>query len=98
SSGKIAILNRAFVKGLEKYNKVLKGPYGTGAMIGCTPFNGKPDKVKQFAMKLFENGIIAFTAGFNPTRLRFLLPVGALELKDIDPIMEIIGKTIRDCS
>lgn len=97
-NGKIAKLNQAFVKGLEAHKAVLKGPYGTGAMIGCTPFNGDPDKVKQFAHKLFDNGVISFTAGFNPTRLRFLLPVGALELSHIDPIMDIIGKTIRECT
>ena len=98
SNDKIATLNYAFVKGLEAYKDVLKGPYGTGSMIGCTPFNGEPDKVKQFAHRLFDNGIISFTAGFNPTRLRFLLPVGALELNHIAPIMEIIGKTVKESS
>lgn len=97
ANGKIATLHQAFVKELKVYEKHLKGPYGIGAMIGCTPFDGKVETVKKFAHKLFDNGIISFTAGFNPTRLRFLLPVGAMELSDIKPIMEIIGKTVDEC-
>ncbi|MFI5344376.1 MAG: aminotransferase class III-fold pyridoxal phosphate-dependent enzyme [Chlamydiales bacterium] len=95
-SGKIATVHQAFINGLEPYQTVLKGPYGIGAMIGCTPFNGEPEKVKEFAHKLFDNGIISFTAGFHPTRMRFLLPIGALDINHISSIMNIIGKTVEE--
>ncbi len=97
--GKIAQLHQAFTEGLaslhEKYG-CLHGPYGMGSMIAFTPFNGSETKVKAFVQKLFINGIVSFVAGSHPTRVRFLLPVGALKASDIDPIMRIIEKTILE--
>jgi 4-aminobutyrate aminotransferase-like enzyme len=93
-NGKIAKLHYAFVEGLKKFEASLLGPYGIGAMIACTPYGGEEEKVRAFARRLFDNGVISFIAGASPTRIRFLLPVGALELEHIDPIMQIIGKSI----
>ena len=99
-SGKIQKVNEAFTQGLmklhEKYSCV-HGPYGIGAMVAFTPFDGSAEIAKTFSKKLFENGVISFMAGQTPTRVRFLLPVGVLSLDDIDPIMKIIEKTIQEC-
>lgn len=99
-SGKIQKLHKLFTEGLahlhEKYG-CIHGPYGIGAMIAFTPFDGSDAKVKEFVQKLFTNGIISFVAGSNPTRVRFLLPVGALAENQIPEIMQILEKTIQEC-
>ena len=58
---------------------------------------GKADKddTTKFLKQLFKNNIIAFSAGANPTRVRFLLPV-TLTDKHITEIMNIVEKTIED--
>jgi 4-aminobutyrate aminotransferase-like enzyme len=45
--------------------------------------------------KLFENGIISFSAGKEPTRVRFLLPLALLD-EHIDQIFSIVEKTILE--
>lgn len=96
-NGKVALLGKAFTEGLvalhAKYG-CLHGPYGIGSMVAFTPFDGSEQKVKAFVQKLFTNGVMSFVAGSSPTRCRFLLPVGALELDDIPSIMTIIETTI----
>ena len=92
--GKIAKLHQAFVDGLKAFEPTISGPYGIGSMIGFTPYQGEEEKVRALAQRLFDNGVISFIAGSNPTRIRFLLPVGAMELESICPIMNIIGKSL----
>ncbi len=98
-NGKIAQLYDAFTKGLsalhEKYG-CLHGPYGKGAMIAFTPFDGSEHLVKQFVQKLFSNGVISFVAGSDPTRVRFLPPVGAMSVDDVAPILAILEKTVQE--
>lgn len=93
-NGKIAKLYKAFIEGLKPYNDRLHGPYGIGAMIACTPYDGDHDKVKELAMRLFHNGVITFTAGSHPARLRLLPPIGVLEPEQIQEICHIIGKSL----
>jgi acetylornithine/N-succinyldiaminopimelate aminotransferase len=80
----------------KKYPDKIEGPWGLGAMIGMTLFKGDMEKSKQFTFKLFENGVLSFMAGSNPTRVRFLVPVGAVTLADIDKACEIIEKTLLE--
>jgi acetylornithine aminotransferase len=80
----------------QKYPDKIEGPWGLGAMIGMTLFKGDMEKAKQFTFKLFENGVLSFMAGANPTRVRFLVPVGAVTLADIDKACEIIEKTLLE--
>lgn len=79
----------------QKYGCV-HGPYGIGSMLAFTPFDGSEEVAKKFAQKLFHNGVISFVAGSNPTRLRFLPPVGAISLQDIEAVLGIIEKTIQE--
>jgi len=98
-TGKIATFSKAFIHGLQglhdKYG-VVHGPYGVGSMIAFTPFDGKEATARAFVQKLFANGIISFVAGSNPTRVRFLLPVGVMTEQEIAPIMAIIEQTIQE--
>ncbi len=73
---------------------VVGGPFGTGMMVAFTPFGGDAAKVKQFSLDLFEAGVIGFTAGSSPMRMRFLPPLGAVSQSDIDAVMACIEGVI----
>ena len=99
-NGKIERIHKKFVTHLEqlhsKYPEKIEGPWGVGAMIGMTLFKGDTAKSKDFTLNLFKNGVLSFIAGANPTRVRFLLPVGALEEHHIEQACEIIDKTLQE--
>ena len=98
--GKINTIHKHFATKLDELNKQLpdfiEGPWGIGGMIGMTLFKGDMAKSKEFTFKLFDNGVLSFIAGANPTRVRFLLPMGAVTTEDIDNVCEIIEKTINE--
>jgi len=99
--GKIAKFYERFTKELAlletRYGlEVVKGPWGIGAMIGCTVFGGDGHKTHDFLVRLFDNGVIAFMAGEKPARVRFLPPVGALDEGHIPKIFQIIDRTIKE--
>jgi acetylornithine/N-succinyldiaminopimelate aminotransferase len=93
-TGKIMQLHAHFVKHFERLG-TLKGPYGIGAMIAFTPFNGEAQKVIPFVQDLFHAGVISFVAGSQPTRVRFLIPAGVLTLQDVDEVMKIVEQVLR---
>ncbi|HEV8051773.1 MAG TPA: acetylornithine aminotransferase, partial [Parachlamydiaceae bacterium] len=96
--GKIQLIHHHFVKKLEalssKYPYLLQGPFGTGCMIAFTPYDGIAQKVTEFVQRLFTAGVMGFIAGSNPTRVRFLIPAGAITYEDIDKAMDIIEATL----
>ncbi len=98
--GKINKVHAHFASKLDalhaKYPEKIKGPWGIGAMVGMTLFNGSLEKSKEFTFKLFDNGVLSFIAGANPTRVRFLVPVGAVTNEDIDNVCNIIEKTLNE--
>jgi len=75
---------------------LIEGPYGTGVMIAFTPFKGQSVRVNEFIQKLFDAGVMGFVAGSDPTRVRFLIPFGAVTIKDIQEAMHIVEKTLLD--
>jgi 4-aminobutyrate aminotransferase-like enzyme len=79
----------------NKYPKAVKGPYGIGGMIAFTPFDGSLEKVKEFNLALFDEGVISFNAGVQPGRIRFLPPIGAINSNDIDIVCNTIEKVIK---
>ncbi|MGJ8657567.1 MAG: aminotransferase class III-fold pyridoxal phosphate-dependent enzyme [Akkermansiaceae bacterium] len=99
-NGKTAQLHQQFVDGFDaisnKHPDLLTGPYGIGAMTGCTVHGGDQAKVVKLIHHLYEKGIIAFLAGGNPTRLRFLVPIGALESTHIVEILEILEASLLE--
>lgn len=98
--GKIEKIHARFKSNLEKLNakhpELIEGPWGIGAMVGMTVYKGDAAKSKDFTMRLFDNGVMGFIAGANPTRVRFLVPAGAVEMEDIDKVCEIIEKTLTE--
>jgi 4-aminobutyrate aminotransferase-like enzyme len=98
--GKNARLHAYFVKQFEELARrhpgLIAGPYGIGAMIAFTPFNGSPGKTKQFIHALFDAGVIAFYCGSDLSRVRFLVPAGAVTVDHIDQVMEIVEKILLE--
>lgn len=98
NEGKIQQLHDYFVDQLKKIHQhaphLIRGPFGIGAMVAFTPYDGDSQKVNAFVHRLFEAGVMSFVAGSHPTRVRFLLPVGALTRKDIDQVVAIIHDTL----
>ncbi|TXI40299.1 MAG: aminotransferase class III-fold pyridoxal phosphate-dependent enzyme [Nitrosomonas sp.] len=97
-NGKIAQIGTYFSRKLQEISKrhpsLIEGPYGLGAMVAFTPFEGNPERVGRFVQNLFQVGVIGFTAGSNPMRVRFLVPAGAVSLHDIDVVCDIIEKVL----
>jgi acetylornithine aminotransferase len=79
----------------ERYPDAISGPFGYGLMVAFKPYDGSKDVAIQFAKVLFEKGLIGFIAGRDPTRIRFLMPVGALSTNDIDTAIAVIEETIH---
>jgi len=100
--GRIARLHERFVSRLReissRHPQLLTGPYGIGAMIAFTPFQGEAEKSKKFIHMLFDAGVIAFYCGSKETRVRFLIPVGAVTFHDIDRVAEIVEATLLEAA
>lgn len=99
-SGKIAKINKEFVAMLERLNETtckgqLKDAGGLGLMVAVTPLDGTKDAVSKLLFTLFKNGVIAFSCGRDPYRLRFLIPA-VIESKDIEAVGKIIEKSIQE--
>jgi 4-aminobutyrate aminotransferase-like enzyme len=65
---------------------------GVGTMIAFEVGDATKDITMKFLKKLLDNGVVAFTAGKKPVRVRLLLPI-TLTDEHIDEIFSIIEKT-----
>lgn len=94
TEGKIEKVHQQFItlfKKIEKkHPKLISGPYGIGGMIAFTPFSGEFKEVSNFIQDLFRAGVISFIAGTHPSRVRFLIPMGAITEKDIENVIAIV--------
>ncbi len=98
--GRIQSLEKKFkTKFQELQNTTLKGkiPYfgGVGTMLSFEVGDSSTELTNKFLKKLFENGVIAFSAGKDPVRVRFLLPLAILD-EHIDEIFKILEKTVLE--
>lgn len=96
--GKNMKIHQQFINRFEEICKrhpgLIEGPYGLGAMVAFTPFGGDFKQVKEFVDNLYHAGIISFICGKDPTRARFLVPVGAVTEEDIDQVCSILEETL----
>lgn len=96
--GKIIRLHAGFEEHFKRLEKKwpdrIQGPYGIGAMVIFTPFDGDANRVAQFVQDLFHAGVISFVAGSHPTRVRFLIPAGVMTLEDVDAVMRIVENVL----
>lgn len=99
-NGKIQKIHNEFVGMLNRLNETtckgqLREAGGMGLMIAVTPLDGGKDTVNKLLQKMFANGLIAFSCGKDPFRLRFLVPA-VMETKDIELAGKIIEKSILE--
>jgi len=98
-AGRINRLHHSMVARLEaiarRHPGWISGPFGLGAMIAFTPFDGREAVVKDLLRRLFDNGVIAFYAGSDPARVRFLMPVAAVTEEDIQKVCMILEETME---
>jgi len=98
--GRIAEVRRRFVERFEAISSAdagrLSGPFGYGVMLAATVFDGSADVTKRTLRRLFDSGVVAFAAGADPARLRFLPPVGATTDDDVDAVCEILARTLGE--
>lgn len=98
--GRIKEIEKKF---LAKFKSLSEGtckgkiPYygGIGTMLSFEVGDGSADVTNKFIKQLFENGIITFSAGKDPMRVRFLLPLSLLD-EHIDDIFNIVEKTVLE--
>ncbi len=100
--GKNVRLHRHFVDGLQRiagrFPDSIHGPFGLGGMVAFTPFKGTMDNARDLVMRMYDAGLLSFMAGSNPTRVRFLMPLGCVDENQIDLALQIIERTIEEIS
>ncbi len=98
--GRIAQLHQRFAGNLERlaqrFPQAISGPFGIGGMVAFTPFDGSADKAKMLCLRLYEAGLMSFIAGADPTRLRFLMPLGCVRDEHIDAATRIIENVLTE--
>lgn len=98
--GKISKIHNEFMsllKGLceGSCRGLLEDPEGLGLMVAVTPFSGDKEKIPKLIMKMFDNGLVSFTCGKDPLRLRFLIPA-VVDSKDLKLVAQILEKSILE--
>ncbi len=92
--GRNVQLHKRFVAGLkgigDRHPGWVDGPFGVGAMVGFTPFGGDATKNGALLKQMYADGLLGFTAGKNPARMRFLMPVGAVTFDHIDEAVRLL--------
>lgn len=96
--GRIAQIHQHFIGGLEQLAKTtctgkIADASGLGLMMAFTPLDGKKDTVDKLLKKLFQKGLIAFSCGKDPVRLRFLVPA-IIENHEIELGLKIIEESL----
>lgn len=99
-NGKISRIHKEFVGMLNRLNEttckgLLREAGGMGLMVAVTPLDGGKDTVTQLLHTLFQNGLIAFSCGRDPYRLRFLIPA-VITSKNIELAGQIIEKSVLE--
>lgn len=100
ANGKVQKIHNEFVGQLKELCQgsckgLLEDPDGLGLMIAVTPFSGDKDKVNKLIKVLFANGLMAYTCGKSPMRIRYLVPA-IITQEQIREAMMILEKSIHE--
>ena len=79
----------------QSYPEAIRGPYGEGMMIAFTPGGGTPEEAKQLMNIMYEEGLLGFLAGSQPTRIRFLPPPAITTHQHIDEAIELLERALK---
>ncbi|TWT29914.1 aminotransferase class III-fold pyridoxal phosphate-dependent enzyme [Blastopirellula retiformator] len=96
--GRNAQIHRRFCIRFEKLNQrhpeLIRGPFGVGGMVALTALDGSAAAAKRVLTELFSAGVIAFAAGSDPTRIRFLPSLLAVSDDEIEAVCDILEQTL----
>lgn len=100
ADGKVQKTHNEFINALRglcegSCKGLLEDPDGLGLMIAVTPFKGDSEKTNKLIKVLFTNGVMAYTCGKNPLRIRFLVPA-VITKEQINEAMMILDKSIHE--
>ena len=100
ANGKNVSLHNKFVDGLkaigERHPGSIAGPHGIGGMVAFTPLNGSAEVAKEMVKRMYDAGLMGFMAGGEPSRVRFLMPLGCVEESHIEMACQIIETVISE--
>jgi 4-aminobutyrate aminotransferase-like enzyme len=96
--GRVQKIHQRFVSGLNRLNETTcpgkaQDAGGMGLMIAFTPFDGKKEQVDALLKKMFQKGLIAFSCGKDPVRVRFLVPA-IIHDEEIDVALKIVEECL----
>ena len=96
--GRILKIHQKMIEGLNRLNEttckgLIQDAGGMGLMIAFTPYEGKKEQAESLIKRMFNNGLISFSCGKDPIRIRFLVPA-IIEDHDIELALQIIEKSI----
>jgi 4-aminobutyrate aminotransferase-like enzyme len=81
--GRVAVLGGRFERRLsalrKRMPKAVGAHSGMGAMQAFIPFDGAPATVKAIVEASFDEGLMVFSAGANPMKIRMLLPLNVTD-------------------
>jgi acetylornithine/N-succinyldiaminopimelate aminotransferase len=96
--GRIAVLGRRVERRFESLRKRMPRAVGErcsiGAMHAFVPFDGSDAVVSAILRTAFEAGLLIFSAGINPTRIRMLLPVNTTD-EELEAGFTMLEKAMR---
>ena len=92
-----------FKRELDKFEHI-SNIGGIGGMIAFQVYDGSMETTMEFLHELFNCGVIAFIAGKDPVKIRFLVPVPAMHpghksgypKNDLVEIMNIVKRAFRE--
>jgi len=98
--GKIQSIHKKFTGMLKELGETsCKGKIGDvagmGLMIAFTPLDGKKETVEKILKSIFRKGLMAFSCGKDPVRLRFLVPA-VIKDEDIQVARKIIEEALLE--
>ena len=81
--GRIAVLGARFERRLDGLRRRMPravGPHsGMGAMHAFVPFDGSPEAVQSTLRAAFDEGLLVWSAGSRPAKIRMLLPLNTTD-------------------
>jgi 4-aminobutyrate aminotransferase-like enzyme len=96
--GRIALLGRRVERRFEALAKrcpdAVSRWEGVGAMHAFVAFDGKGDVTEAVLRAAWDEGLLVFTAGAQPTRIRFLLPVNSTD-EELESGFSMLEKALR---
>jgi 4-aminobutyrate aminotransferase-like enzyme len=96
--GRIAVLGgrieRRFEALARRCPRAVSCVEGIGAMYAFVPFDGAPETARAVLEATFEEGLLVFTAGARPTRIRLLPPVNTTD-EELEAGFAMLEKALR---